>query len=187
MKGALGLYFGDESESSGSGNVNTTEYDSTFTLLGAIGMDIQNGFRAEAEITYTAADVKSIQGNQNNVAVNSTDVSGDLSVITLMGNVAYDFPNNSIMTPYVFGGLGLARVALNSLTFGSSELADDSDVVFAMQLGGGVSFPLDERTSLEASYRYFETQDAEFADGSNTPFEYEVSSHNFMLGARLKF
>ena len=187
MKGALGLYFGNESGSSGSGNDNTTEFDSSFTMLGAIGMDLQNGFRAEAEITYTVADVKSIQGSQNGIFVNSADVSGDLSVLSLMGNAAFDFPNASIMTPYVMGGLGLARVALNSLSFGPSDLANDSDIVFALQIGGGIAFPLDDRTTLEASYRYFETQNAEFSDGSNTPFEYEISSHNFMLGARLNF
>ena len=70
---------------------------------------------------------------------------------------------------------------------GGTAIADSADWVFATQLGAGVSFAIDDVTTLELSYGYFETQDPELADLRGTPFSTQTTNHNFMLGARLNF
>ena len=83
------------------------------------------------------------------------------------------------------GGVGMASLLLNDYRASRNVIADDMDWVFALQLGFGASFDLDDRTKIEVGYRYFETQDPEFSDANATPFESVYASHNFLVGARI--
>ena len=75
----------------------------------------------------------------------------------------------------------------NEIKADGTVISDSSDYVFGMQIGAGVSLPLDNVTTLEATYRYLETQDPEFGDQRGQPFTTEISTHSFILGVRLKF
>ena len=81
----------------------------------------------------------------------------------------------------------MAGVFLNDLKVDGTLIADSKDWVFAMQAGGGISIPIDPGTTLEASYRYFQTRNPEFGDEREQPFSTTHSSHSIMIGARLKF
>ena len=81
----------------------------------------------------------------------------------------------------------MAGVFLNDLMVEGTLIADSKDWVFAMQTGGGVSIPIDPGTTLEASYRYFQTRGPEFGDERDQPFSTTLSSHSLMIGGRLKF
>ena len=81
----------------------------------------------------------------------------------------------------------MAGVFLNDLKVEGALIADSKDWVFAMQTGGGISIPIDPGTTLEASYRYFQTRDPEFGDERAQPFTTTLSSHSLTIGARLKF
>jgi len=111
-------------------------------------------------------------------------MTGGMKTISTMANLAYDFTGETLFTPFVFGGVGLSSVGLDDVKGNGSDLYDDSDFVFAMQFGGGVSVPFDERLTIEASYRFFDAQDPEFQDSSGKIFTFEFSNHNFMLALR---
>ena len=64
--------------------------------------------------------------------------------------------------------------------FKINKPVSDEDVVAAYQLGGGVSFRMNENISLDLSYRYFVPSDPDF----NT-VETEFASHNVSLGLRI--
>ena len=81
----------------------------------------------------------------------------------------------------------MTGVFMNNLTVEGTQIADSKDWVFAVQTGGGISIPIDPGTTLEGSYRYFQTRDPEFGDERAQPFSSTHSSHNLMIGARLKF
>ena len=104
-----------------------------------------------------------------------------------MANAAYDFSNQGTYIPFVYGGVGMAGVFMEDLKVDGTLIADSKDWVFAMQTGGGISIPIDPGTTLEASYRYFQTRDPEFGDERDQPFTSTFSSHSLMIGARLQF
>ena len=171
----------------GAGNNNSTEYEAGFVFNGAIGMDLNNGFRLEAEATYAINDLKTVNGTVNAVVVNTGSVGGDVTSLAFMANVAFDLPNDSRFTPYIFGGAGLTGIFLNEVQALGAITADDSDWVFALQGGVGFTVEIDQRLSLEGMYKYFEANQPEFNDSSGNPFASEYASHQLMLGARYKF
>ncbi len=183
----LGGIFARESELSGSGNKNTTEFDAGFNSAAAVGIDLKNSFRAEAEFIYTNSSVKSVSGTANSQTVSTGNVTGNLITYSGMGNLVMELPPQSLLTPYVFAGVGVTGVFLDGVNSSGLALYNSSDFVFAMQFGAGVSMPFDDKITLEASYRFFNTFDPELQDASGDPVTFEYSSHNFMLGARYAF
>ena len=113
----------------------------------------------------------------------SQPVDGAFSILAYMVNVDYDFDTGSRWVPYVGGGLGLATVALDTKTAEGRSLADDSDTVFAYQVGAGLGyeFPLEEGRSITVSldWRYFGTQTPTFkGDLTGTEFDVGFSGHD---------
>lgn len=182
-----GLVMLSEATSTGAGNENAVEYQPGFGLSAAFGVDMQNRFRLEGEMVYTSNSLQKISGTAAGNSAITQAVGGDTSTLAFMANANYDFPNQTRLTPFVMGGFGLAGVFLNEWEANENAIADDTDWVLALQLGGGVAYDLDDRTKLELSYRYFETQAPEFGDSRTTPFESELAGHNFMLGARFLY
>lgn len=185
FRGSLGLHLLSETHSEGGGDNYDAEFQPGFGLSGAIGTELDNGFRLEGEFLYSNASLKQISGTAVSTVYNTEVVDGDVSTIAFMGNAAYDFPHNSRLTPFIMGGVGFAGIFLNDLSVEENAIADDMDWVFAMQLGAGVTFALDNRTKIEIGYRYFETQDPEFSNKNGTPYESIYASHNFLVGARI--
>jgi len=186
-RGLLGGIFAREAEVTGSGNTNTTEFDAGLAAATAIGIDLKNGFRVEAEFIYTNSSVKSVSGTANSQSVNTGNVTGNLITYSGMGNLVMELPQQSLLTPYVFAGVGVTGVFLDGINSSGAALYNSDDFVFAMQFGAGVSMPFDDKITLEASYRFFNSFDPELQDASGTPVTFEYSSHNFMLGARYAF
>lgn len=187
LKGQVGITIIPEITNSGSGNENTMELDPGFRFTGGLGIDLENSFRVEGEMTYSVNSIGVVTGTGNGSSFNTTYTAGDISSLAFMGNVAYDFPAQNRFTPYVMGGVGLVGLFTNDIKADGIVISDSSDYIFGMQLGAGVSLPLDDVTTLEAAYRYMETQDPEFGDQRGQPFTTEISSHSFALGVRLKF
>ena len=116
-------------------------------------------------------------------ATGSQSVDGNFSMLAFMVNVDYDFDTGSRWVPYVGGGLGVATISLDTETAQGRSLADDSDTVFAYQVGAGLGyeFPLEEGRSITVSldWRYFRTQDPTFTgDVTGNEFDVGISGHD---------
>ena len=127
------------------------------------------------------------QANFDEAAKGSQPVDGAFSMIAFMANVDYDFDTGSRWVPYVGGGLGVATISLDTENAQGTSLADDSDTVFAYQVGAGIGyeFPLAEGRSVTVSldYRYFGTQDPTFAgDVTGAEFDVGISGHDIGIG-----
>ncbi len=114
-------------------------------------------------------------------------VVGDFSMIAFMANVDYDFDTGSRWVPYVGGGLGVATISIDTETNTGRSTADDSDTVFAYQVGAGLGyeFPLEESRSVTVSldWRYFATQDPTFkGDVTGGEFDVGISGHDIGIG-----
>ena len=128
-----------------------------------------------------------------NRAMGTQSLSGDISVLTFMGNVYYDFDLGSGWTPYVGGGLGVASISLASKSAASGRtLADDKDTVFAYQAGGGVGYEFatseDHAITVSLDWRYFRTADPTFKGSvTGAAFDTEIGGHEISLGLRYGF
>ena len=114
-------------------------------------------------------------------------VVGDFSMLAFMANVDYDFDTGSRWVPYVGGGLGVATISIDTETDTGRSTADDSDTVFAYQVGAGLGyeFPLEEGRSITVSldWRYFATQDPTFTgDVTGGKFDVGISGHDIGIG-----
>ena len=128
------------------------------------------------------------QGQAAAAAVTGTStVKGDFSMVAFMANVDYDFDTGSRWVPYVGGGLGVATISIDTENAQGISLSDDSDTVFAYQVGAGIGyeFPLEEGRSVTVSldWRYFGTQDPTFkGDVSGGDFDVGISGHDIGIG-----
>jgi len=128
-----------------------------------------------------------------NAATGTQALSGDISVLTFMGNVSYDFDLGLGWKPYVGGGLGVASISLESKSTASgTTLADDKDTVFAYQAGGGVGYEFatsaDHAITVSLDWRYFRTADPTFKGAvTGAEFDAEIGGHEISLGLRYGF
>lgn len=155
---------------------------------GAVGMDIGGGLSLEAALAYQSADVDEVSltrlGSFTGLNVTESDVEGSMSALSLMANGRLEFAQESRVRPYLTGGLGLARVAIDDLKDdGGTILPDDSDFVFAYQAGTGVMLPLSNSTSVDLGYRYFATTDADLSD-QGAPYTAGFESHVILIGMK---
>ncbi len=169
-----------------------SSFDTGFVLMGAIGTELSSGIRIEGELSYrqnefndiTLSVPASVFGTALTV---SSALDGDLSTFALMANAAYDFNKGEKLRPYIMAGIGIARVDINDAIALSSLLADDSDTVFAFQVGGGVNYHYTEEWAFGASYRYFSTTDPEFTAVDGSAFEADNENHSFLLSVTRRF
>lgn len=91
-----------------------------------------------------------------------TGLAGDLSTVTVLGNLYYDFANESAFTPYVGAGAGYGWV-------NNGVNGDDSG--FAVGLAAGVAVDLTQNLALDVGYRFRDT----FISGAN-PLEHQVTA-----------
>lgn len=92
----------------------------------------------------------------------------DLGVTTVLGNMYFDWANESVFTPYVGAGVGYGWANFDGAP-------DDDGFAYALQAGVGVD--LTEHIVLDAGYRFRDVM----ISGSD-PME-----HQFLLGARFEF
>jgi opacity protein-like surface antigen len=178
VSGNIGFAMLSDSDITDSGATITTEYDTGWTLGGALGYDF-NRFRVEGEISYQTNDVDKIGA----MGV-SFDANGDVSSLAFLINGYFDFVNDTGFIPYLTAGLGYAKVEFNDLSVPALGLSggSDDDSVFAYQVGLGVGYAVTEKVTIDVKYRYFATEDLEF-----DTTEVEVASHNFLFGVRFNF
>lgn len=192
--------------------------DAGFVVKGTAGYAFPNGLRVEGEIGYRknnldGMNVKSpgslvelaapattpyanlpppYQMAVQNAVTGTQSLSGDISVLTFMGNVYYDFDLGSGWKPYVGGGLGVASISLASKSASGITLADDKDAVFAYQAGGGVGYEFatseDHAITVSLDWRYFRTADPTFKGSvTGAAFDTEIGGHEISLGLRYGF
>lgn len=175
------------------------EHDVGFGVGGALGYDIGNGFRVEGEIGYRQNDLDEISGRGVSTPFEGEFSDGDMSALSFMANVFYDFYTQSPWKPYVGGGIGVAEVSINDAEVGrfsiggmedperGGDFADDEDTVFAWQVGTGIGYEVNPWATVSLDYRYFATEDPSFTDPDGINFDSEYGSHNASVSLRYRF
>ena len=193
-----GASFLSDADNAGGGVSIESSFDTGFNVGGAIGYGIRNsGIRIEGEVSYRVNDLDNLTvtndggvgaalgvGSLNGL---SLAADGDVSALSGMVNVFYDFQLANSVKPYVGGGIGVARLSINDAAVLGITLVDDDDIVFAYQVGGGVGFEATPTTTIFLDYRYFATADPSFSDVLAGAFDSEYASHNVSVGIRYNF
>jgi opacity protein-like surface antigen len=128
--------------------------DSAVTAGAGIGYQINDNIRTDVRVDW-AGDYNVAPG-------------ADLGITTVLGNLYFDLPNSSVITPYVGAGLG----------WGWTNLSPGSnDSGFAWALTAGAAINLTDQFALDTAYRLRSVD----ISGPNT---YE---HQITTGIRFKF
>ncbi|MEO1135684.1 MAG: OmpA family protein [Pseudomonadota bacterium] len=177
---------------------SSQEHDTGIGIYAALGYAYTNNVRAELEFSYRSNDIDSIDPDGGGFSGWPTGtIGGDVSALSVMGNVLYDFEGvSSIATPYVGLGIGFANIdhdisgtnptgsPATSITYGGSRFT------LAYQAIAGLAFDLAEGLILDVSYRYFDTKKKAYTGtlgGSSAAFESAYNNHNLFAGLRWDF
>ncbi|MBL8594249.1 MAG: porin family protein [Devosia sp.] len=143
----------------GVGFVIETDLDAGFIIGGAIGTTLQPNLRGEVEFSYIQADVDSIFGSPV-----PDDVSLTSTGFNLLGNLWYDFSNDSGFTPYVGAGVGYGTVEVSGDLPGEVTASG-----LLYQLGAGVKVDVADNIALDLGYRYRVLSDADTTTDIGAP------------------
>ncbi|WP_026843284.1 outer membrane protein [Citrifermentans bremense] len=178
FSGFIGVTVPSETHAGGDFN-DTVNFDPGLNIGGTAGMDFGT-VRLEGEVSYKEGNVDTIYFNNSPPPNRFTNTDVSLNATAFMANMFIDLHNNGPITPYLGGGIGFAILSLDD-KFGDFYIPDE-EVVLAYQAGGGLEVALNRQMSLDLGYRYFRTDEANFAD---TKMRFE--SHNATVGLRIKF
>ena len=173
FSGNAGAVWVNDSDFDDGFDTGEISFDPGFGITAALGHSYGTGLRSEVEFGYRSNDMDEISVD----GFGSGSIDGDVTSLSFMLNVFYDFMSGSAITPFLGGGLGYANVEGDIDNFGSED-----DNVFAYQFAGGMAFDLNQSMKIDLQYRFFGTEDPDF-DG----LEAEYTTHNLMVGFRHSF
>lgn len=127
---------------------NGGDDDTGMVFGGGIGYRYNDNMRADVTVDW--AGKYSVGGGN------------DMSTLTALGNLYYDFANSSAFTPYVGAGAGYGWV--NNTPTGDKN-------GFAVGLAAGVAVDLTQNIALDVGYRFRDTM----VSGAN-PMEHQVAA-----------
>lgn len=179
-----GLTYLDETDIKGTstGNLDFDTGGRAAIALGYSPSGISN-LRLEAELGYQYSSLdSSVLGGVPASAPGSTQA------LLYMGNIYFDFRNQSGWTPYVGAGAGGARVEL-SKNSGLGNVNDDVDQVLAYQFMAGLAYAPETipMTEWYVGYRYLTLHNPEFTTATGKIELDDLVSHNAEVGARFRF
>ena len=117
-----------------------------------------------------------------------SQTTGSVSSTQLVFNAWYDVPTPGPWTPYLGGGLGVARVEGDVQTNAGSIL-NDSDTGYLGQLGFGIQIPVGGSGAVDLGYRYKSIRDADLTPASPgiSASDGKYDNHVLSLGYNLNF
>lgn len=196
LKGNMGIFSMEDSTlnlegDAGDIDIGEVSSDIGFSINTAIGKSFANGFDLELEYGFKTASLDEATPSDEfaeaykdaygeDISDYKEDVDGNIDIHSLMVNAIYNLNNQSSITPYVGGGIGV----------GFTDVEDSSDTVFAYQVIAGVAFNLSKNVDILVAYRYFGTDDISEEgtfDGYDIEGSASVDSHNFEAGFKYSF
>jgi opacity protein-like surface antigen len=175
ISGNLGAVIVNDSDFDAGPLSGEFTFDTGAGFLGALGSSNEGNGRVEIELGYRENDFDEIKFD----GIGKTDIDGDISSLSLMGNAYYDFSTEGGFPLFIGVGIGAASIEAD---LDIDDVDSEDDTVFAYQFIFGGSFATSNAFSVDLQYRYFATDDPEF-DGVDA----EYGTHNVMIGLRQSF
>ncbi len=173
----------------GGGRMDGTDSQNTVGLGFMVGYDFyarsETPVRVELEYSFRS----NFKGESNsNLGGNHYKNVLDYNMHTVLANAYYDFYNESIFTPYVGAGIGIAFLdGHNEMTFNGAQYSSEmDDTMFAWHVGGGVGVAVTENVTADLGYRYLGTTTA-YGEVAGNDINTDISSHEISVGVRFGF
>ncbi len=158
------------SDPSGANRISTLP---GFNGMIAAGLDWEVG-RVELSASYS-----DLQFDTQSIAGVESSLDGNLQVFSLLASVFYDFNKAGAISPYFGGGIGAARLGINS-----TDLAGNDAFTFAYQLGVGLTLNTSNSFVIDLGYRLLGTNSVNFGGGTKADY---LLFHNANVGFRFLF
>lgn len=152
-----GADFGTKSKvKEGDFNGSEAKYKTGFNVGAAVGHSFDD-FRFELELGYKNLKAKETKLVSAAPAATTivTNVSGGLSIFSIMGNVYYDLPVMDQVDLYFGAGLGMANVRADMKDKTTGGKIDGNANVFAYQLMAGPAYKINDQWTVSLGYRFF--------------------------------
>jgi opacity protein-like surface antigen len=160
----------------GAADVNP---DPGLSLLAALGYQLNQPFRLEAELSY----LHHTYDARNRFS--GVSFEGDYDLINFMFNGIVDLNREGPVNPYAGVGVGVTIVNVDFNNLGVST--NDTDAEPALQTILGLEFiPQIPNARITAEYRYFLAADPEFRFSGVTAST-ELETHQILIGFRYLF
>ena len=184
---------------------DTTHSDIHFGGRAAVGAETPIPYgtlRAEAEFGWNSdfTDDNDFPFEITNLYTHNYETT--TSIYDAMLNFYYDINTGTKFVPFVNAGIGYAHIKTSSLSTGEAlgitinveqdSIADN----FAWNVGAGLAYNLSENIALDIAYRYTNYGTVKDDAAKTIPNlgkklyldgEFDISSHEVMIGARYKF
>lgn len=154
-----------------------------FSPLPFLRTDLTLTYRSE--YSGSATDTTTLPG---------TTLTAKSNIKSLVGmvNAYYDFPSFGSVTPYVGGGIGMARNELGTTTIsaGGTQIAaigGSTKTEFAWQAGGGVAFSVLPTIAIDIAYHYLDAGKFETAAIAGSTASGRLKAHEITAGLRVGF
>ena len=179
----------------GDTTISGTKYNLDSDIDSDFGYEIEFGKQIEnwrLGISYgkTSPKQKNVTAENAGTGVGvvaSVSPKPTYDVESFMLNIYRDFPNDGKFTPYFGIGLGSASIKMQTYTATVSGtdvvVTDDGRDLFSLDIKGGVTYSLNEKTDLYGEVVYLQT-DSFDEDGIN----YDgIKATNLMAGIKFNF
>lgn len=133
------------------------EFDTGFSILGAVGYSFGNGLAVELESGYIGVD-----GAEGSYRGLHADVDGEFRQVPIFANVVYTIDLTDRLGVYIGGGAGLvwSEAEIDSVGGFNTDFTSSDEWNFAAQAKAGLTFKVTDAASLNVGYRYYYGQDA---------------------------
>jgi opacity protein-like surface antigen len=146
-----------------------------YRIGGALGMDFNDTFGAEAEISYGSVGVEGYT-----VLGTPFPATGDARLLSIMGNLVINLgdPAGKIR-PYAGVGAGGVRLSLDNIDIGGGDGVNDDDWTWGAQAFLGANIAVSQNVSFGARYRFQYIGDTSFEDFDGDPVSIDhVTAHS---------
>jgi opacity protein-like surface antigen len=182
-----------------AGNGKSNDLGSAGVVGIGVGRYFNNNMRGEMSLNYRDGH----QLGTTDTLYAGYSYKADLKSVSMFLSGYYDFNSINLsgksLTPYIGGGIGLARndMGVTTITVSGENLTsiEGKNVTeFAWKLGAGANLNLTEKCSLDLNYQFVDL--GKFKSGSlvsNTmtnmhkPFEGDYRTNELTIGLRYKF
>lgn len=135
------------------------DFDTGFSILGALGYSFGNGLAVEIESGYMEVDSAELSYRGFHA-----DVNGEFRQVPVLANAVYTLDLTDRLSFYIGGGAGVVWSDAQVDEVAGVDVSGfgdvDDDWNFAAQAKAGLSFEVSDTASLNVGYRYFYGKDA---------------------------